>query len=294
MSLSPKEQGHKRDRMLFLGSGVILLATIIISFAKAQRWGTSYIDLYITANDVNSLTSGEDVRIAGIPIGKVGTLHLTNQGKVKVQLKIESKHAHLIGANSEVRLAQEGLIGDPYLTISADPRPQKDGIAINGSTISYVEPISVDSLLTQLSASQQELHTTLRNTSALTAKDGSITTAFEASKQLAASLSKEVNRTAPVVRESISSISNDIDAVSKSTERVENSVESLITTTQPLMVDTIKDTDQLIRSSQQVINLLHDFIGPWLEPADGRQTNLRASPATDGVHPTDEPSKQTE
>ena len=118
----------------------------------------------------------------------------------------------------------------------------------------------------------------MRNTSALTAKDGSITTAFEAGKQLATSLSKEVNSTAPVVRESIGSISNDIDAVSKSTEHVENSVESLITTTQPLMVDTIKDTDQLIRSSQQVINLLHDFIDPWLEPADG-------------VHSTDQPSK---
>lgn len=281
MNITPKQQGYRRDWMLFLGSSIFLLAAILVSFAKAQRWGTSYIDLYITANDVNSLSSGEDVRIAGIPIGKIGTLHLTNQGKVKVQLKIESSHAHLIGTNSKVRLAQEGLIGDPYLTISADPRPQKDGIAINGSTISYVEPISVDSLLTQLSASQQELHTTLRNTSALTAKDGSITTAFEASKQLATSLSKEVNSTAPVVRESISSISNDIDAVSKSTERVENSIESLITTTQPLMVDTIKDTDQLIRSSQQVINLLHDFIGPWLEPADG-------------VHPNDQSSKQTE
>ena len=103
-----------------------------------------------------------------------------------------------------------------------------------------------------------------------------------------------MNSTAPVVRESIRSISNDIDAVSKSTERVENSVESLITTTQPLMVDTIKDTDQLIRSSQQVINLLDELIGPWLEPADGRQTNLKASPATDGDHPSDQPSEQTE
>lgn len=294
MNITPKQQGHRRDRMLFLGSSIFLLAAILVSFAKAQRWGTSYIDLYITANDVNSLSSGEDIRIAGIPIGQVGTLHLTNQGKVKVQLKIESNHAHLIGANSKVRLAQEGLIGDPYLTISADPRPKKDGIAINGKTISYVEPISVDSLLTQLSASQQELHTTLRNTSALTAKDGSITTAFEASKQLATSLSKEVNSTAPVVRESIGSISNDIDAVSKSTERMENSVESLITTTQPLMVDTIKDTDQLIRSSQQVINLLHDFIDPWLEPADGQQTKSKAIPNTDRLHPTDQPSKQTE
>ena len=277
MNITPKQQGHRRDRMLFLGSGIFLLAAIIVSFAKAQHWGTSYIELYTTANDVNNLTSGEDIRIAGIPIGKVGRLHLNNQGKVKVQLKIESRHAHLIGANSKVRLAQEGLIGDPYLTISADPRPRKNGIAINGSTISYVEPISVDSLLTQLSESQQELHTTLLNTSALTAKDGSITTALEASKQLATALSKEVNSTAPVVRESISSVASDIHAVSKSTESVENRVESLITTTQPLMVDTIKDTDHLIRSSQQMINLLHELIGPWLEPADGVNPNAQSS-----------------
>ena len=41
------------------------------------------------------------------------------------------------------------------------------------------------------------------------------------------------------------------------------------------MEQTIKDADQLTRSSQQVIDLLHNVLGPWLEPADSHKTEPR-------------------
>ena len=59
-------------------------------FAKAQRWGTRFVDVYIQASDVNGLNHGEDIRIAGIVAGQVGTMHLNDQGEVKVKLKIEA------------------------------------------------------------------------------------------------------------------------------------------------------------------------------------------------------------
>ena len=154
MSNSPAESGQRRERFLFLGSGLLLLTVVLLGFAKAQRWGSSFVDVYIKARDVNGITRGEDIRIAGLPVGQVGDLRLNKQGKVHVQLRIETDKAYLIGPRSKAHLAQEGLMGDPFLVISADPRPEEQAAAINGSTIPFQEPVSVDTLMKQLQRTQ--------------------------------------------------------------------------------------------------------------------------------------------
>ena len=262
MRLSPKRKGHHRDRFLFLGSGLLLVISVLVGFGKAQRWGTRYVDIYIQSSNVNGLNHGEDIRIAGIVAGQVGTMHLNDQGEVKVKLKIEANKSHLVGLSSKASLAKEGLIGEPYLVITADPRPRDQAQEIGGRTITYEEPINIDVLLKELASSQQLLNVTLRNTTALTAADGSISTAFNSTRRLAESLQKEVAATAPVVRESIASVAKDVHAVSESTTAVEQDTRSLIETTQPLVVETLKDADQLTRSSQELIDILRNLFSP--------------------------------
>jgi ABC-type transporter Mla subunit MlaD len=161
MRLSPKTQGQQRDRLLFLGSGLLLVIAVLMGFAKAQRWGTRYVDVYIQSSDVNGLTNGEDIRIAGIVAGQVGTMRLNDQGEVKVTLKIEANKSHLIGPSSKASLAKEGLIGEPYLVITADPRPREQAEEIEGLRISYEEPININELVKKLASSQQLLNVTL-------------------------------------------------------------------------------------------------------------------------------------
>ena len=275
MRLSPKRKGQHRDRLLFLGSGLFLVIFVLVGFAKAQRWGTRYVDVYIQASDVNGLNHGEDIRIAGIVAGQVGTMHLNDQGEVKVKLKIEANKSHLVGLSSKASLAKEGLIGEPYLVITADPRPRDQAQEIEGRTIAYEEPINIDVLLKELASSQQLLNVTLRNTTALTAADGSISTAFNSTRRLAESLQKEVAATAPLVRESMTSVAKDLQAVSDSTTAVEQDTRSLIETTQPLVVETLKDADQLTRSSQELVDILRNLFGSWLEPVDGHEDAIK-------------------
>ena len=271
MTLSPRETGQRRDRLLFLGSGLLLIVVVLTGFAKAQRWGTRFVDVYIQARDVNGLNHGEDIRVAGIVAGQVGTMHLNDQGEVKVTLKIEANKAHLIGPSSKASLAKEGLIGEPYLVITTDPRPRDKAQEIEGRTIGYKEPINIDALLKELASSQKLLNVTLRNTTALTAADGSISTAFNSTRRLAESLQREVTAAAPVVRESIASVAKDVHSVSQSTEAVEQDARSFIEETKPLVVETLKDTDQLTRSSQELIDILRNLFGTWLEPVDGNK-----------------------
>lgn len=280
MRLSPKRKGQHRDRLLFLGSGLFLVIFVLVGFAKAQRWGTRYVDVYIQASDVNGLNHGEDIRIAGIVAGQVGTMHLNDQGEVKVKLKIEANKSHLVGLSSKASLAKEGLIGEPYLVITADPRPREQAQEIEGRTIAYEEPINIDVLLKELASSQQLLNITLRNTTALTAADGSISTAFTSTRRLAESLQKEVAATAPLVRESMTSVAKDLQAVSDSTTAVEQDTRSLIETTQPLVVETLKDADQLTRSSQELVDILRNLFGSWLEPVDGHKDAIKKQDST--------------
>ena len=123
----------------------------------------------------------------------------------------------------------------------------------------------------QLQRTQKELHATLRNTTALTASNGSLKATLDATHQLAQTMNSQVSATAPVMREAMGSVAADVHAVGESTEAVEKETLSLIRETRPLVEQTIKDTDALTRSSKQVIDLLHNLLGPWLEPADGRQ-----------------------
>jgi hypothetical protein len=67
----------------------------------------------------------------------------------------------------------------------------------------------------------------------------------------------------------MTNVAKDVHAVSNSTQAVEQDARSLIEETQPLVVETLKDADRLTRSSQELIDILRNLFGPWLEPADG-------------------------
>ena len=81
MHTTASERGQRRDRLLFLGSGLLILIALLVGLGRAQRWGTRYVDVYIQAKDVNGLKRGEEIRIAGIPVGQVGRLQLTDQAR---------------------------------------------------------------------------------------------------------------------------------------------------------------------------------------------------------------------
>ena len=162
--------------------------------------------------------------------------------------------------------------GQPLCGDRADPRPKDQGVTINGRTLHYAEPINLDRLLHEFAATQKQLRLTLRHTAELTEANGDIAAAFAATRQLAEAMEQEITATAPVVRESMASVAKDVQDVSASTAAVERDAHVLMEETRPLIVKTIKDADQLTRSSQQVIDLLRNLLGPWLEPADDHRS----------------------
>lgn len=262
---------------------------VVVGLAREQRWGTHFIHVYIEANNTNGLHSGEEVRISGVPVGQVGGLKLMPDAKVRVQLKVEHSKAQLIGPASTARLGQEGLVGERFIEISADP--QATAPTIDGTTIAFLPPISLADALKELSTTQRELQATLRNTTTLTAEGGTINTTLadlrntlKNTNTLTATIEREAAETAPVVRRSLDSVSSEISKVSQEARVAEKEAQQLLQESRPLITSTLQDVRELAKTSKRLLNSLLGVIGPLLEPADS-QTVATPSSADENQRP---------
>jgi len=104
-----------RERWLFLGSGLVLTAAVLVGLAREQHWGEQQVQLQLVSSNAGGLRAGQEVRISGMPVGKVRSLQLKPDASVAVQLQIEARYAPLIGPKSKASQGQEGFVGDHYL-----------------------------------------------------------------------------------------------------------------------------------------------------------------------------------
>lgn len=273
--MSQGNDSHPRERLLFIASSLGLLVLLLIAIGREQQWGLRHVRVVLLASDVSGLESGEQVRIAGLPVGKVGSMQMQPSANVRVELLVDANQAHLIGPNSVANLGQDGFVGARYVSISPDPQPRGTTAAQSSRTIRYSEPVSISAMLKELNASQKELQATLRNTTALTAKDGAINGAL-------GELRDTVGSTGPLLRDSLQSVRADIDAVSRQTVASEAELQRFLSDTRPVMLSTLEDIRATSHSSRQLLDRLLRLISPWLEPADpaARQEALNHGAST--------------
>ena len=266
---------HPRERLVFLASGGLLLVAVLVGLAREQRWGTRFVNVYLLASDISGLHSGEEVRISGFPVGQVGALELKPDARVRVQLRIEQSKARLIGPGSSARLDQEGFVGDRFIAISPDPQSGADAQALNGSTITYEEPLNLSDALEDLATTQQQLQATLQNTTNLTAKNGDINTTLtdlrntlQNTDTLAATIEREAAATAPVVRDSLQNVSRNVSEISADTRAAEREAQQLLKDSRPLITSTLQEVRVVGQTSRTLLNSLLGVMGPLLEPAN--------------------------
>ena len=69
------------------------------------------------------------VKYSGFKIGKLNTLTLDEQGRVQVEVGIESKYLKLIREDAVIRLIKEGVIGDGVLELSRGTEEKPELVA---------------------------------------------------------------------------------------------------------------------------------------------------------------------
>jgi phospholipid/cholesterol/gamma-HCH transport system substrate-binding protein len=252
----------RRERWLFLGSGLVLVLAVLLGLAREQRWGQPMVTFQLTSPDASGLRAGQQVRISGMPVGQLRSLQLLPDARVAVRVAVEKRYADLIGPASVARQGQEGLVGDHVLEISPDPQPAGRGHNLSGHRLRYEQPLALAPLLQQLVQTQKELQTTLRNTTKLTANDLPLTLrearlSLGGIHSLTASLQRESAATAPDLRATLRQLSR----TGSNAEQTSSQAQQLLRTSQPALIRTLEDIQTLTRSSQRLLQNLMGLTG---------------------------------
>ena len=270
MTRSDHDDG-RRERWLFLGSSLVLVAAVLLGLAREQGWGQPMVTYQLSSPDATGLRPGQEVRISGLPVGQLRRLQLNPDARVAITVQVAQRYAHLIGPASVVRQAQEGFVGDHYLEVSPDPQPAGRGHSLNGHRLRYEQPMALAPLLQQLVQTQKELQATLHNTARLTASDLPQTLrearlSLGGVSSLAATLQRETAATGPDLRATLQQISR----TGSNAEQTASEAQHLLRVSQPALIRTLEDIQALTRTSQRLLQNLLGLTGSSSDDSPAR------------------------
>jgi len=130
---TPKIKSTEEVKVGALTLGGLIIFLFIISFLGIFNFTGSGYTLNVLYDEVNGLKIGNEVRFAGVPIGKVEDI-LVEGSKVKTVLKINAKNGVPLG--SKFSIGMDGVLGTKFVTIEppslSDGNNYRDGDKING------------------------------------------------------------------------------------------------------------------------------------------------------------------
>ena len=122
---------------------MLLVAAMLIVVFGEFRFGSDK-DYHATFSDASRLKAGQDVRIAGVPVGAVKDIKLNDDNTVDVAFSLNERYQLYTSTKAVVRY--ENLVGDRYLEIVSGPGDLKK--LPPGGTITNTAPaLDLDALL---------------------------------------------------------------------------------------------------------------------------------------------------
>jgi phospholipid/cholesterol/gamma-HCH transport system substrate-binding protein len=170
-----------RERWLRFRVGVFVVIALVafvgviyVLGARARLFEARYT-IHAEFSEVGGLPEGATVRLAGVQIGRVSSVHLPPQpgGKVRVDLTIGKQFSDRIRKDSVARIETQGLLGDRIVEISVGTA---DAPAVKaGDVLASREPMDFASMV-------GEGARTMRSVSALAETLRTTTESFKESK----------------------------------------------------------------------------------------------------------------
>ncbi|WP_132991531.1 MCE family protein [Gordonia zhaorongruii] len=155
--MSKETEGIRKP---LIGFGVFAVVAVLVTYLiwstleRSVQGSTEDFSTYFT--DASGLSSGDDVRMAGVRVGRVGDIVL-DEGRARVTFEVQNDQ-HIYD-NTRAAIRYQNLIGQRYLALSLDDdRPGKE--LERGSTLHLPGEDSFD--VTKLLAGFQPVFDTLR------------------------------------------------------------------------------------------------------------------------------------
>jgi phospholipid/cholesterol/gamma-HCH transport system substrate-binding protein len=116
--------------IVFTLAMVLVAAGLVVVFGQFRFASSNQFSA--TFSEASRLKSGQDVRIAGVPVGSVGSVTLNPDNTVNVAFDVDKRYQ--LYTSTRVMVRYENLVGDRYMEIASGPGELKKLPA--GATIS--------------------------------------------------------------------------------------------------------------------------------------------------------------
>ncbi|BBY99925.1 MCE family protein [Mycolicibacterium fallax] len=123
---------------------VLVAAGLVLVFGKFKFSASNVY--HATFADASRLKSGEDVRVAGVPVGTVRSVKLASDNNVAVTFDVDKRYQLYTSTRAAIRY--ENLVGDRFLEISTGPGDLVKLPAGGAIDLEHTEPaLDLDALL---------------------------------------------------------------------------------------------------------------------------------------------------
>jgi phospholipid/cholesterol/gamma-HCH transport system substrate-binding protein len=133
---------------LFIIAGVTLFALGIFLVGNRHEAFSRHLLLYAELTDLDGITKGSTVRVAGMDAGQVTKIDVPDSPDswFRVQMRIDEQLHGLVRTDSIVTVDTEGVVGDTFLSIH--PGSPGAAMAQENALLQSKPPVSISDLLT--------------------------------------------------------------------------------------------------------------------------------------------------
>ncbi|HEV8273906.1 MAG TPA: MlaD family protein [Chitinophagaceae bacterium] len=153
---------------MFIFFGLLILIITVLTMGGRKNAFEKTITLNATFNDVSGLQKGNNIWFAGIKVGTVKKVELTDHGKIDVEMNIKKQSIDFIHRDAMVKIGSDGLIGNRIVIIYGGTA---SAFAVKaGDTLRSEMPLNSAQMMNTLQESNQNLSAITSNLKSVSTK----------------------------------------------------------------------------------------------------------------------------
>lgn len=278
----PRFVNLKRKVGLFFIIAVIGIIATVVSIGIERGIFTAKYRINFTVDKGTGFFEGMPVKLSGFKIGKIDSMSLDENAKVKVTLLISKKYSKWIRQDSKAMLTKEGFIGESVIDISVGsankPVIGDGGVIPNEKArgldeiVEEMRPVigEIKDIITYINDPKGDIKQTISNLKTLSSglnatkenadkllknADSNISgVSSDASKALK-NIDKTVSSMNDKINPVIDKLNRTMDNAEKTTANLKDAVEKAAPKVPPLLnkgEDALSDTNEVVKSLKQI------------------------------------------
>lgn len=153
---------------LFVLAGALFIIFSLYMIGRNRNLFGATFTVQASFNNVNGLTTGNNVRFAGIDVGTVSEIIIESDTSIVVTMVIDKKARPFIKKNSVAAVATDGLMGNKLININTVPEPAP--AVEENDRLASLKPVETDEMLRTLNTTNENIEAITRDLKKITQK----------------------------------------------------------------------------------------------------------------------------